>query len=144
MVKIILVVSLFYVLYLNQSHERTLLLMQIRYTTSKLEKVCTNLKEAKKKYSGIVPEKLHAIINFIENASNLTDIINYIPFHFHHLKGSRKGEYAVDIGGRSSGWRLIIIPIDDSGSTCSNDEVYSKNAVNIVIVQLEEVTNHYE
>lgn len=118
--------------------------MQIKYTSSKVKNVCTSLKEAKKKYSGIVPEKLHATINFIENASNITDIINYIPFHFHHLKGSRKGEYAIDIGGRTSGWRLIIIAIDDAGNACPNDEVYGKNAVNIVIVQLEEVTNHYE
>ena len=118
--------------------------MQIKYTSSKVKNVCTSLKEAKKKFSGIVPEKLHAAINFIENASTITDIISYPPFHFHYLKGSRKGEYAIDIAGRSSGWRLIMIPIDNNGNACSNDDIYGKNAVNIVIVQLEEVTNHYE
>ena len=118
--------------------------MQIRYTNSKVENVCTSLKEAKKKCSDNIPEKLHAAINFIENASSITDVINYIPFHFHHLKGSRMGQYAIDIGGRTSGWRLIMIPIGNNGNACSNDEVYGKNAINIVIVQLEEVTNHYE
>ena len=37
--------------------------MIIKYKTGSLEKVCTNLKEAKKKFSGRIPEKLLAAVN---------------------------------------------------------------------------------
>ena len=76
--------------------------MKIEYKTRSLEKVCTNLKEAKKKYSGKIPEKLLAAINYIQAANNLLDVVNYPPFHFHDLQGERKGQYAIDIGGRKS------------------------------------------
>ena len=122
--------------------------MQIKYKTDKLEKVCENLKEARKNFSGIIPEKLHAAINYIKSSSTIIDIINYRPFHFHDLentnKGARKGQYAIDIGGRKSGVRLILIPLDANGNKYTNEDVFGANAINIVIVQLEEVTNHYE
>ncbi|MDR1701804.1 MAG: hypothetical protein LBR56_03400 [Sporomusaceae bacterium] len=118
--------------------------MQVRYKNKKLEKLCTDLKEAKKKYSGEIPEKLLSVINFINSASNLTDLINYPPFHFHPLAGTRCGQYAIDIGGRRSGYRLIFMPINNDGTTCTNEQIYSASAVNVIIIQAEEVTNHYE
>lgn len=118
--------------------------MQVRYKNARLQKLCTDLKEAKKNLSGEVPGKLMGTINYINNANNLKDIINYSPFHFHSLKGNRKGQYAIDIGGRKTGYRLIFIAINNDGTTCANNQVYSATAINIVIIQVEEVTNHYE
>lgn len=121
-----------------------MLFMNIRYRNSALEKVCTDLKEAKKQYNPKVSMSLHAAINFIQNATSLKDVINYPPFHFHDLQGDRKNQYAIDIAGRKSGYRLIIIPINNSGTKSSKEEIFGKSASNIVIVHLEEVTNHYE
>lgn len=118
--------------------------MIIKYKTGSLEKVCTNLKEAKKKFSGRIPEKLLAAVNYIKAADNLRDVVNYSPFHFHDLHGDRNGKYAIDIGGRTSGVRLVLSPQHGNGQSCSNEEVFGACAITIVSVYLEEVTNHYE
>ena len=118
--------------------------MIIKYKTGSLKKVCTNLKEAKKKFSGRIPEKLLAAVNYIETADNLRDVVNYPPFHFHDLHRDRKGQYAIDIGGRMSGVRLVLSPLHGNGQSCCNEEVFGACAITIVSVYLEEVTNHYE
>ena len=118
--------------------------MIIKYKTGSLKKVCTNLKEAKKKFSGRIPEKLLAAVTYIAAADNLRDVVNYSPFHFHDLQGDRKGKYAIDIGGRTSGVRLVLSPLHGNGQSCSHDEVFGASAITIVSVYLEEVTNHYE
>ncbi|WP_232035717.1 hypothetical protein [Methylomusa anaerophila] len=78
--------------------------MIIEYKDKKLEKICTNLREAKKKYSGRIPEALLAAINFINEAETLRDVIQYPPFHFHDLGGNMAGLYTIDIAGRKSGF----------------------------------------
>ena len=118
--------------------------MKVKYRTKALERVCTNIKEAKKQYSRNIPEKLLSVINYIEIANYLKDIVNYPPFHFHGLDGDRKGQYAIDIGGRRSGYRLIIAPMNDDGTWSSKEEVFSNASANITIVCVEEVSNHYE
>ena len=36
-------------------------------------------------------------------------------YHLHPLLGNREGQYALDIAGRASSYRLIIIPLDENG-----------------------------
>ena len=118
--------------------------MQILYKNKNLKKICTNIQEAKKKYSGKIPEKLISAINYISSAPSLNDVIEHYPFHFHDLKGVGKGLYVIDIGGRTSKYRLIFIPKMNDGTACTNEQIYGSDAINIEIIQVEEVSNHYE
>lgn len=73
------------------------------------------MKKAKKELPAIIAEKLHALINLIESSENLQDIAAMQIYYLHPLQGKREGQYALDIAGRKSGYRLVIIPLDDKG-----------------------------
>lgn len=116
--------------------------IEINYRNNRDKKVCTDFRKAKKEVGDRAADKLHSLINFIENAENLMDIKNVPTYNLHPLEGKRKGQFALDLG-RRLGWRLIIIPLDDDGNkwTISDlNEIYK--LTNIVLVW--EVSNHYE
>lgn len=71
------------------------------------------------------------------------DIINYNSFQFHPLKGDRKGCHTIYLGKRL-GYRLIVRPMDNDGNICSNEKIYGANSFEIVNIQVEEVSKHYE
>lgn len=109
--------------------------MKILYKNKKLEKQCTNLKVAKKEFGDKIGRRLLKAINFIENAPNLSLIIDFRPFHFHDLKADRKGQYAIDIGTRRDGYRLIL--------EFDEEDVFV-NAIYIEDVYIAEMGKHYE
>ncbi len=117
--------------------------IEIQYHDNTVKKLCTDLKKARKDLPVNVAEKLHALINLIESSANLQDIAKMQIYHMHPLQGKREGQYALDIAGRRSGYRLVIIPIDADGN------VYKEKDVSIVykstkIIIAWEVSNHYE
>ncbi len=112
--------------------------MQVQYNDRKTQKQCTLLKQAQKDFSDIVARKLHRLINFIEIADSLSEVTAFTPYNFHALKGKRKGQYALDINGRKDSYRLIVC-FDQS----DNEFIFSKPD-SIKIIQIEEVSNHYE
>jgi proteic killer suppression protein len=110
----------------------------------KLKAICHDLKKAQQAYGEKVTEKLYSAIDYIESAESIIDVRCYPPFHFHPLKGSRSNEYAIDLG-RKLGFRLILKPLGKDGTVSSNVQIYNDAvAIEIVVVQLEEVSNHYE
>lgn len=116
--------------------------IEIRYKTSQVEKVCKDFKFAKKKLNERVATKLHAMINLLENVDNLNEVNMMRIYNLHHLEGKRKGQYALDLG-RSLGYRLVLTPLDENG------EQYKEDDVNILysstkIILVWEVSNHYE
>lgn len=111
--------------------------MQINYDNNKIKKICTDYKFAKKNYREKIAIKLYQAINFIENAETLRSVMEFTPFHFHDLKGDRLGQYAIDIGSRRDGYRLILLFEE------SKDEVFN-NAINITEVIFKEMGKHYE
>ena len=116
--------------------------MNIEYKNSRLQKDCTDYKRAVKQYNSEVADRLHAAINFIEAAENISAVVKYPPFHFHPLKRDRKGFFAIDLG-RKIGFRLIVRP-KKGECYATVEEIYGDTASEIVLVRLEEVTNHYE
>lgn len=112
--------------------------MQVQYTNKTVEKQCTSLKQAKKDFSDKIAKKLLKLVNFIESADNLASVTAFPTYHFHALKGKRKGQYALDIDGRRSSYRLIVGFCDYNPKTVFSD------AASIEIIQIEEVSNHYE
>ena len=58
------------------------------------------------------------------------------------LSKVREGQYALDIGGRKSGYRLVIIPLDDRGKQWEERNRNIYKATKVIIAW--EVSNHYE
>lgn len=112
--------------------------MQITYANNKVEKQCTELKRAKKDFPAKVANKLFKLIDFIEAAESLEDVISFPPYRFHNLKGNKKGLYALDIDGKKGKYRLLVSFAEED-----TDQVFS-NSMSIEAIILEEVSNHYE
>lgn len=121
--------------------------MNLQYNTKKLQKQCTNFKIAKKEFDAKTAEKLFATIEFIKQAKNLGDIIAMKTYNFHHLNQNKKiktkHQYAIDIDGRRSSYRLIITPLDcDENIVDSRDLKELCKCTDILLVL--EVSKHYE
>ncbi len=116
--------------------------MKISYKSKKLEKECTNISQAKKKYNEKVAEKLLYTIDAIKKAETLRDIICVPTFRFHSLIGDKNGKYAIDLG-KKSGYRLIVVPLNENDNQFK-ETVNFYNSIEIVCVSVEEVSNHYE
>ena len=117
--------------------------MDIVYKDAKTEKICKNLKEAKKKFNRDIAEKLMSRINLLQSASNFKDIITLPFLNFHKLQGNLKDKFAIDIGSRRSGYRLILEPLDINGKKfkpCDIDKIMDS----VKIILILEVSNHYE
>lgn len=116
--------------------------MLIRYATKKVEKSFSSANAPTwKKYPQEVKEKFFAAMNFIENASSLKDVFGYIPFHFERLIGDRKGQWSIRLG--RTGYRVVLYPCDANGTAIQDGDVLSMSC-HIRIVEIQEVTNHYE
>lgn len=111
--------------------------MEIVYKNKKVEKLCKDYNYAKRMLPLKQAQKLYKAINFIEQASDLSAVLNFRPFNFHDLKGDRKGQYAIDIGSRRDGYRLIM-EFDTDKVT-----VFSK-PTSVKIVEIIEMGMHYE
>lgn len=120
--------------------------MNIEYHNKTVKKQCIEFKTAKKYFGDKIAEKLHSTINIIERATNLRDISAMPTFHFHPLLGNSKNsskKYAIDIGGRKSGYRLIMVPLDDNRNEVKDNGKGSLYDCTTVLLILE-VSNHYE
>ncbi len=119
--------------------------MDIIYANDKVEKQCTNLKDAKKLFGGndLLARSLFSRINALKSADVIKDIIVMPTFHFHKLEGQFDGYFAIDVKTRKEPWRIILQPLNDQKecyNPCNIDEI-----ANIVkIVGVKEVSKHYE
>lgn len=71
--------------------------MRIFYKSTKLEKVCTDYREAVKTYGVDIAEKLMRGISYMRNAESHDDILALRSLGAHPLKGNRDGEYAIKL-----------------------------------------------
>ena len=117
--------------------------MEIIYHSERIEKQCTDLNRAKSMFGGQkkLAVSLLARINAIEQAETLKDIVVMPTFRFHNLKNKNgrdlKGYFAIDVRTRRDPWRIILQPLDE------NVEI-DKVAFKVRIVEIMEVSNHYE
>lgn len=117
--------------------------MNIQYKTGKLQRDCTEYRRARKEFGEEVAKRLHKAVNFIEQAESLMDVRKFTPFHFHALTQNLKGLCAIDLG-RKLGFRLLVRPLEADGSAATNERIFSSNAIEIINIEFEEVSNHYE
>lgn len=112
------------------------------YGNNKTKKLCQDIKYARRNLPDNVSEKLHATINFIQNASTLYDVACIPTYRLHPLTGKRNLELAIDLG-KKSGYRIIIVPNPIIDSNVHDSDFHSKcKSVKSIIIK--EVSNHYE
>lgn len=111
--------------------------MHLEYRNPKVEKQCTDLKQAKKEFSEKVANKLFKLINYMISADSLADVTNYPRYRFHKLVGDLSGLYAIDIDGSRSPYRLIVSFVEEDVTA-----VFA-NPKSIKIIKVEEVSKHY-
>lgn len=121
--------------------EGVLCCMIIKYKNKSAEQQFSSKYQKKWRYPEIVKEKLKATENFIEQATSLHDIVMFLPFHFHRLKGDRKGEWSIYLG--KTGYRVTLIPCDDEKQEILSGDIIAQ-CKTIKIVTVTEVSNHYE
>ena len=123
--------------------------MELIYSNSKVENLCTNLKAAQKLFGGnkVLAISLMARITALNEAEIIKDIIVQPQFRFHELndkgKSKYKGYFAIDVKTRKEPWRIILRPLDEDKKPfdpCNIDEIASV----VEIVEIEEVSKHYE
>jgi len=115
--------------------------MEILYKNKRVEKDFCSKFKSKWKYPPRVKEKLEATENYLKNATNLSDVVQYPPFHFHGMEGTRKGEWSIYLG--NTGYRVTMIPCDDAGVAITHGDIIAQ-CKQIRVVQVTEVSNHYE
>ena len=116
--------------------------IKIEYKNKKLKKICEDFKQAKKILPLKVAEELHSLINLFNSSETLDDINILKIYNLHSLKGKIESEYSLYLG-KTSGFRLIILPLDD------NQNKWNTKDINIIyketrIILILEVSNHYE
>ncbi len=117
--------------------------MEIEYKTKNIEEICTDPKASKRKLGKMISLRLFAVVNFIETAENIVDLMNMPSLKFHDLKGNYKNTFSIYLG-KNLGWRLLIKVLDSDGNVCENNDVFGERGITLRIVFIEEVSNHYE
>ena len=64
--------------------------------------------------------------------------------HFHPTDFYIKNSFGLDISGRKSMYRLIVVPLDDSENIVVKDDKFFSKCKQIRILRIEEVSKHYE
>ena len=115
--------------------------MDILFKNKSVETQFSSKHQKKWRYPNQVKIKLLATENAFLQATSLKDIVSYPPFHFHQWKGTRKNEWSIYLG--NTGYRVVIVPCDDSGNIITSGDIISECA-KIKVVLVTEVSNHYE
>ena len=120
-------------------------LMKIIYKDASVEKLCTTEKAAKKFFNDMrYFEDLQGVINLIDRSPVLSDLIAFPQLHFHSTDFYIKNSFGLDISGRKSMYRLIVVPLDDSENIVVKDDKFFSKCKQIRILRIEEVSKHYE
>ena len=115
--------------------------MKVLYSNKKIEKQFSSTYKSSWRYPEQVKKKLEGAENYIRNADSLIDIANYPPFRFERLGGNRKDEWSIRLG--NTGYRVALIPCDEKEEEITEGDILAL-AKTIKIVEITEVSNHYE
>ena len=120
-------------------------LMKIIYKDASVEKLCTTEKAAKRFFNDMrYFEDLKGVINLIDRSPVLSDLIAFPQLHFHPTDFYMTNSFGLDISGRKSMYRLIVVPLDDSENIVVKDDKFFSKCKQIRILRIEEVSKHYE
>ena len=114
--------------------------MQINYINKKVKERFSPEFSNKWDYPDNIKEKMLALENAMVEAENLYDISCLPQYRFHRLEGKRKDEWSLSVGRK---YRVTLIPCDEQGKYIKEGDILAK-CKNITIVEITEVSNHYE
>lgn len=118
--------------------------MKVRYANSKIEKTCKSINAAKKKYNDVVAKSLHAVINLLNNAENLNDILQFRRYRLHPLGNKnhkdRRGQLSITLA--NSGYRLILYPLNENGEKWNGENVGNIYVITDIIEIVEVIDYH--
>lgn len=118
--------------------------MKIKYSDKKTEKMCEDIEYAQKHMERRFALKLNAKINFIRQSDSCADIYAYRPLRCHFGKGNYKDHILMDVDGTKCSYRIVARLIDNNGNVISFDDNFFNQFTEIEIINIKEVTNHYE
>lgn len=84
--------------------------MEVRYATRKIEKICTNDREMKRKLDANIAKKLRLRIVELHNLESFADLLCGTG-RWEQLTGDRAGQWSARL---TANWRLIVT--DEGGS----------------------------
>ncbi|WP_299428148.1 type II toxin-antitoxin system RelE/ParE family toxin [uncultured Meiothermus sp.] len=99
--------------------------MQVRFRDKKLERCFLEHKKATREFGEQVARRFIQRVDILQNAPDYDTLMKLPGLRCHPLKGKRAGQWAITLVDR---WRLIFTFKDDTRT----------------IVQIEEVSNHYD
>ena len=83
--------------------------MQITFSTSKLQKLCSSEKYTKSFLTKEQEDKLRLKLSQIRVADSLADLSEIFNLNCHPLSGKRKGQYAINLDEK---YRIVFIIAD--------------------------------
>lgn len=98
--------------------------MEVTFRTTHLEECFRLGAQARRAWGVKVARRYVERVTILQAARSVTELYAMAALHFHPLKGSRAGQYAMSLGDR---WRLIVTVRDDA----------------MTMVRVEEVSKHY-
>lgn len=116
--------------------------MRILYKNKSVEKQFSSEYSRNWRYPQQVKKNLLMAENYIRNADSFQDLAAFHPFRLERLKGKRKDEWSIRIGG-NTGYRVTLIPCDDKGEQIVDGDIMAI-CKTIRIALVTEVSNHYE
>lgn len=84
--------------------------MEVRYATRRIEKICTNDREMKRKLDADIAKKLRLRIVELHNVESFVDLLRGTG-RWEQLTGDRAGQWSARL---TANWRLIVT--DEGGS----------------------------
>lgn len=116
-------------------------MIYIKYSNEHIKKLCTNEIKARKTF-GKNSDDLFALLNAIDAASSLYDLVALKQYHLHYLAGDKKGIFAFRIHYNSK-YRVEFHALDKNGNILyPEQDIYSfyKQITSIEIIKISE---HY-
>jgi len=106
--------------------------MEIAYANSRIEKICTDAKKAKKELGHVGTKVLLQRLNQLANEPNL-EKLRFYPGNFHELTGNRWGQLAVNLEGLT---RLIFEPYHDVRPTKPDGGLDWSAVTSVIIIEI--------
>lgn len=117
--------------------------MKIIYRDKKTKSICEDYKVAIKKLNKNVADKLMALMQALESFTALVDLYTLPQYRLHSLTGNRVNQYSLVIH-KGTKWRLIVYPLDENEKLLIDRSNEKEMLSKAVIVEIVEVSEHYD
>lgn len=117
--------------------------MKLIYSNKKTRQICEDYKAAVKQLNKNVADRLMALIQALESFTALIDLSCLPQYRLHSLFGNRVNQYSIVIH-KGTKWRLIIYPLDENEKLLTDKSNEKEMLSKAVIVEIVEVSEHYD